>query len=291
MKKYNIITILLLSLTLMFVSCDPEQDDALPLGTPPSNVSFEVSPTGDLNTFRLTNTTPGTFIHQWNLGNGQTAVGDEVVITYQFMGDYMVTLKAFNDGGFGESSRTISVLEDAPTPCNSGSLMEFVSNCDTKTWRLLPGEGAYWVGPDPGTTWWTNDQAVVDERPCAFNDEWIFTADGVMEYDTKGDLWAEDYMGFNFECVTDGQLSPDVAAWASGTHSFVVSEGGVEQLELIGQGAFIGLPKAANGAEVTSPQPGVTYDIIERGTNGGQDFMILQVDYTVGLWRFHIVSN
>ena len=292
MKKYNFITILLLSLTLMFMSCEPEQDGATALGTPPASVSFEITPTGDINTFKLTNTTPGTFIHQWTLGNGQTAEGNEVVITYQFQGEYMVTLKAFNDGGFNETSKIITVTEDAPTPCNAGSLMEFLSNCDSRAWKLKPGEGAYWVGPDPSTTWWMNPPEAVDERPCAFNDEWIFSADGVMVYDTKGDVWAEDYMGFNFECVADAQLPANVAAWGGGTHAFALSEtGAVDQLQLIGLGAFIGLPKAANGAEVTAPQPGVTYDIIEKGTNAGQDYMILEVNYTVGLWRFHLVAS
>lgn len=293
MKKYNLITILLLGFSLMFISCEPEQDDALPLGTPPSSVSFDIQPTGDMNTYRLTNTTSGTFIHQWNLGNGQTAEGEEIVITYQFMGTYDITLKAFNDGGFGETTKTITVEEDAPAPCNPGSLMEFVSNCDSKTWTLLPEEGAYWVGPadGSGTTWWMSDAAAVTDRPCAFNDEWIFSSDGVVVYDTKGDVWAEDYMGFNFECVTDGQLPADVAAWGAGTHGFVITEGAVEQIQLIGTGAFIGLPKAANGAEVTSPQPGVTYDVIEKGTVGGQDYMILEVNYVAGIWRFHIVSN
>ena len=293
MKKYNFITIILLSFALMFMSCEPEQDDALPLGTAPSSVSFDITPTGDMNTYRLTNTTPGTFIHQWNLGNGQTAEGQEIVVTYQFMGSYDITLKAFNDGGFGETTKSVTIEEDAPAPCNPGSLMEFLTNCDTKTWKLLQGEGAWWVGPNDGsgTTWWQNDETVFNERACAFNDEWTFTPDGVMVYDTKGDLWAEDYMGFDFECVTDGQLSPVMAPWASGTHTFVANEGGLEQIQLIGLGAFMGLTKAANGSEVTEPQAGVTYDVIEKGTNGGQDYMILEVDYTVGIWRFHYVAN
>lgn len=293
MKKYNFITIVLLAFSLMFISCEPEQDDALPLGTPPTNVDFEIQSTGEMNQFRLVNTTPGTFIHQWNLGNGQTAEGQVVETTYQFAGTYEITLKAFNDGGFGEMTRTVTVDEDAPAPCNPGSLMEFLTNCDSRTWKLLQGEGAYWVGPNDGsgTTWWTNDFNVFNERPCAFNDEWIFSSDGVMVYDTKGDLWAEDYMGFNFECVTDAQLSDNIAPWASGTHGFALMEGAVDQLQLIGLGAFIGLPKAANGSEVTLPQTGVTYDIVDRGTNGGQDFMVLDVDYTVGIWRFHIVAD
>ena len=292
MKNNNFLTIVLLSFTLLFAACEPEIDDALPLGTPPSSVSFNIEPTGEINTYKLSNTTTGTFIHQWDLGNGATAVGDEVIVTYQFMGDYTITLKAFNDGGFGESSQNISIEEDAPVPCNAGSFMEFLSNCDSKTWRLLPDAGAYWVGPDAGTTWWTSDANAVSERPCAFNDEWIFSSDGVMVYDTKGDVWAEDYMGFNFECVADDQLPADVADWGGGTHGFAVMEtDGVEQIQTIGQGAFIGLPKAANGAEVGFPQGGVTYDIVERGTNAGEDYMILEVNYTVGLWRFHLISN
>ena len=52
---------------------------------------------------------------------------------------------------------------------------------------------------------------------------YIFTFDGLqMQYDTKGQVWGEDYMGFNFECVGTDQLVGAVQAWGDGNHTFLV---------------------------------------------------------------------
>lgn len=290
MKIFNKI-IFFVSVLFLFGSCEPQQDDAITLSTPPTNVTFTVNEkVGEENTYILTSTTSDAFLFSWDLGNGSTTTGKEIEVYYQTKGDYVVTLKAFNNGGFGESTQTINVLQDANLPCPPNSLMEFLTDCGERTWILLQDEGAYWVGPDPMTTWWQSDLNVVNERFCAFDDEWIFNVSGEMEYDTKGDLWAEDYMGFNFECVTDDQLSGDAAAWASGTHLFNTNEDGTEQIVLTGIGAFMGFPKVVNGAEVTSPVGGVTYDVIDRSEDANGKYMELEVDYTVGLWRFKYVS-
>ena len=285
--------VLPMTIGLLFTGCKPQEDDAIELSAPPSNVSFTIEEKpGAENTYILTNTTSGAFLYQWDLGNGTTASSEVVEVYYQFMGDYEVTLRAFNQGGFGEAKQTISVLEDGAPPCTAGSLIEFITDCDERTWILLQDGGAYWVGPDDATTWWTNSSADVTTRFCAFDDEWVFTASGEMTYDTKGDLWGETYMGFASDgCVTDQQLADvGLEAWGPGNHTFVVSEGANEQLQVIGLGAFLGFPKVANGAEVTQPQSQVTYDIIDRGEDVDGKFMELEVNFGPGLWRFKYVS-
>lgn len=280
------------SVLLFFNSCEPAQEDAIELSAVPSNVSFSVAEkAGEVNTYILTNTTSGTFLHQWDLGNGTTVTGDEVEVYYPLKGDYEITLRAFNNGGFGESKGTVNVLEDDSAPCTPNSLAEFLTDCEERTWTLLQDAGAYWVGPDPDNTWWSSPAEAVTERFCAFDDEWTFMVTGEMIYDTQGDLWAEDYMGYDFECVTDDQLAENVAPWASGEHIFVGIEGGdVEQIQLIGLGAFMGLPKAANGAEVTEPVASITYDIVDRSEDADGKYMELEVNYNIGIWRFKFVS-
>jgi len=293
MKLFNsiIFIVSVIASTLFYSSCEPQLDDAIELGTPPTNISFTVEEkAGETNTYILTNTTSGAFLYQWDLGNGTTLSGEVVEAYYPQMGDYEITLRVFNDGGFGEAKQNVNVPEDDSAPCIPGSLVEFLTDCDQRTWKLLPEAGAYWVGPDDATTWWTNDESVVTERFCAFDDEWIFKSDGEMVYDTKGDVWAEDYMGFSFECVLDDQLGGDVAAWASGTHTFTTTQGSVDQIVLIGLGAFMGLPKAANGAEVTTPQSMVTYDVLEMSQDADGKYMELEINYSAGLWRFQYYS-
>ena len=112
-----------------------------------------------------------------------------------------------------------------------------------------------------------------------------------MIYETNGDIWGEDYMGFNFECVDESQLQASQAAWGSGEHSYTLVDGNPDKLIVSGLGAFMGLPKAANGAEVTLPQSGITYNILKMESNGSQDLLEIEVNYAAGLWRFTFISE
>ncbi len=283
--------ILFVLLILVLTACNPQEDDKIALGTPPTNITFDIISTDHPNYFILKNTTSGTFIHKWDLGNGTTAEGDEIEAYYGQKGDYTINLLAFNDGGFAEASKVLNVPEDDPDACLVDPFMEFLTNCDSRGWFMLPEPGAYWVGPHDGSaTWWENNQSDVDQRPCAFNDEWIFSPDGIMIYDTKGDLWAEDYMGYNFECILDSQLNPGQEGWGSGTHAFSVIPGNPTQLAVNGVGAFIGLPKAANGAEVTTPQSSIVYDVINYEEQANRYFFELQIDMGAGFWRFKLIA-
>ncbi len=292
----NIFPIISFVIVLLFSACEPQQDDAIDLPAVPTNVSFTVTPsTTETNVFTFKNTTPETFLYQWDFGNGETAAGEEVQAYFPLMGDYPVTLRAFNDGGFGSGTQSVNVAEDDDQPCAPGSLVEFLTGCDEQGWVLLQDEGAYWVGPADGSmTWWANGSDDVATRYCAFDDEWIFKTTGEMVYDTKGDLWAEDYMGHDFLCVTDDELNGAAEAWKSATHTFQAIEGGaVEQLKLVGLGAFMGLPKATNGVELTdaSPASSITYDIIDRGENTDGKYLELEVNMGAGIWRFKYISN
>jgi len=263
------------------------------LSAVPTNVTFEVTPkAGEVNTYILKNTTTGAFLYQWDLGNGETANGEEVEVYYPLKGDYQVTLKAFNDGGFGEGSNSISVLEDDAFPCVPGSLAAFLSGCEEQAWVLLQGAGAYWVGPaDNSMTWWSSSDSDFAARPCAFDDEWVFNTVGEVRYDTKGELWAEDYMGYPFECVTDDALADNLSVWASNNYSYTTVDGDVEQLTLNGLGAFLGLPKATNVGEVTEPVSSITYDIIDKGEDADGKYFEAEVNFGGGIWRFKYVTK
>ena len=274
------------------MACEPFVDDKSSLGAPP-NPSFTIAQGDNANQFILTNTTADAFLTNWDLGNGVQLTGAEVTANYPLKGTYEVTMTTFNRGGSATSSQTINVAEDAPFDCAGNEVYEFLSNCDQKSWRLLPDEGALWVGPADGSgdTWWQSPIEAIDERPCAWDDLWIFTGEEQMIYETNGDVWAEDYMGFNFECIDESQLSDTHAPWGAGTHFYTVTEGTPNKLQVIGLGAFIGLPKAANGMEVTTPQSSITYDILRMENDGTRDILELEVNYSAGLWRFILISD
>ena len=275
---------------VLAIACDPQQDDKIDIGLPPAEASFVIQPLTQPNHYLLTNTTPDVFEYLWDLGNGTRMSGAEVEAFYPLKGTYTITLTVFGKGGHATSSQTLEVPEDAPFDCESDALYKYLTDCGQRTWKLKPVEGSLWVGPaDGSTTWWAIPQSDVDSRPCQFNDEWTFTKDGQMIYDAKGDVFAEPYMGFNFECIDEAMLPADKAPWGSGTHTFELLPG--NKLKVNGLGAYLGLPKAANGAEVTDPQTSVTYDIIRWESNPDGKEMELEINFGAGIWRFIYISN
>ncbi len=287
----NSILLFLFAMACFFAACDPQQDDKIDIGLPPANVSFSIEQGSEPNTYIFKNTTDGAFLFAWEF-NGEKATGESVEAYFPTKGSFDIVLTAFAKGGFATGTQVLNVPEDAPINCNTDPVLEFLSNCDQKTWKLKPDAGALWVGPaNASQTWWENPLADVAVRPCAFNDEWTFTKDGAMIYDTKSDMWAEDYMGFNFECIDESQLSTALAAWGSGTHGFSILPGAVPQLKVTGLGAYIGLPKAANGAEVNMPQSAVTYDISKMEQTANGDLLEIKVNFGPGIWRFTLISN
>jgi hypothetical protein len=286
----NILPSLLLSF-LLLSACNPQQDDKPDIGLPPDIVSFTMDPSGEPNTYVLRNTTPGTFQHNWTF-DGRSAEGDPVLVYFPLKGTYDIRLTAFARGGSASAVQTLVVPEDAPYDCATDPVMEFLTACSSKTWKLNPAAGALWVGPaDASQTWWANQDSDVDLRFCAFDDEWTFSPDGSMTYDPKGDMWGEDYMGFNFECIQTSQLSASQAAWGGGTHAFTLLPGSPPKLALSGLGAYIGLPKVANGSEVNQPQSGVTYDITGMQSGPAGDLLELSVNFGPGIWRFTLLAQ
>lgn len=289
---YNILLAFIL-VGMVFASCEPQLDDKIALGDLPTAASFEISELVADNTYLLRSTTPGAFINQWVLGDGTTANGEEVEVTYARAGAYDVQLTIATSGGSAVSGiQTIVVDEDLPVNCETSPLLELLTNCDQRSWTLVNEEGALWVGPDAGTTWFQTSEDDITGRPCAWNDEWIFSIDGDMTYDTKGDIWAEDYMGFNFECIDENLLSEQIRPWGSGVHGFVVEDKtAVPTLTVVGLGAYIGLPKATNGAEVGFPVSSVTYDVTAFEQQADRYFLELQVNFGPGNWRFRLESE
>ena len=63
-----------------------------------------------------------------------------------------------------------------------------------------------------------------------------------------------------------------------------------ETLTLTGLGAHVGLPKVATTAEVSVPQPFVTYKVTSLETDGPVDKLILETSIEGGYWQFFLVS-
>ena len=287
MKKITLY--LIVSLLMVFSACEPLLEDKIDIGLPPvADFSIEYI---DANNVKLTNTTADdNFIASWEVEGKGVFSGNVVELEILNMGDYEVTLSVFGKGGSGSITKTITITQNGTGAC-AGAL-EFLTNCGTKTWKLNPAEGALWVGPNQTNMWWQNSAADVIGRPCDWNDEFIFSLGGVYQYVSNGDFWGEPYSGITPEsCQPITALSADRAAWGDGTHAFEVIDAAIPQLKVTGNGAFVGLRKASNGMEVTQPISEVIYDIVDMRTENGKDILVLEINYTVGIWRFTLASQ
>lgn len=287
----------LLSLALLaaFAACQPFEEDKTPLGALPA-ASFTLTMI-DSNTVQLQSTATGEpFMYRWEVSNGALAEGTEATVEITRAGTYTVKHYVFNQGGMAVDSAQVVISRDAAPPCTG--LMEFMTSCTERTWTLAPTAGSLWVGPPDGSqTWWAIGGTAATDRPCAYNDEWVFKADGSVVYDTKGDIWAETYMGVAADgCFPESVLTGAQAAWGSGTHAFTLMPATAtapDQLKMEGLGAFIGLPKATNGAEVFVPVNSITYDVLSANEDAGTGVrtMEIEVNWGGGLWRYTLASN
>ena len=220
--------------------------------------------------------------YMWDFGDGTMSTEESPTHTYGSEGEYTVSLTAMDDMG------NMDVKEQVVTISIAVFSADVLSSANGKIWRLA-GEGSYKVGPTPGSgEWWggIDAQGVID-RACQLDDEFIFTDGGSMEYDTKGQVWAEAYMLGSEACMDEGALVAPFDAYASGTHAFEVIEpmGGMDpyRIKVTGNGAFIGFNKAFNGGEMqndgsSTPATEITYDVHEYSESMTRETITLVID-------------
>ncbi len=301
MKKTLRISLALLLTVLLvpFTSCkkdDPEPDVI-------ASFTFAVDAT-DYKKVTFTNESQNFSAVSWNFGdNSALSTETNPVHTYAAVGEFTVTLTATSEKG-----TTTDVYSTKVTIADPNAMLTMLVGETSKTWKLIRDVSTkrypLEVGPTVNPTiWWAmgynNDELAL--RPCMLNDEWTFTRDGKMEFDDKGDYWAEgsiypDDLDDMCASSSDPMLNADgvdVSAWSSGSHTFTLESGSAPKLTVTGLGAFLGLSKVASTAEVMVPQNAVTYEVIKL-YDGNTDTLIVQTPYTTGdgqsaYWRFVLV--
>ena len=158
----------------------------------------------------------------------------------------------------------------------------------TRTWKLKPVAGAFRVGPAAGDgSWWGNSTDDVTVRACAFDDEFKFSSNLNYTYDSKGQVWAESYMGGSNACTDDpaGLTGIFVGLGSNNTHTFeFIAATATEpvKIKVNGSGAFIGFSKGYNGGEYQASdaalQTSVTYDVVSFVDDAGVLTLNISVD-------------
>lgn len=281
-------------LALGFIACEPSEAGHTELGALPS-AEFTITEV-DSNTVRFTsNSTGAPFLFQWEIDGVGTYSGEETEVFVGSKGMYEVTHRVFNQGGSDTAKGQFEIFKDGPPPC--AGVVEWLTECSSRTWKLAPQAGAIWVGTAAGSQFWAIDANGPTDRPCMFNDEWTFNDDGTFAYEANGDFWGEPFFGFNPEgCFNEAMLQGNLAAWQDGTHAFEIIPGNgplPDQLKVSGLGAFVGLHKVANGTEVSEPVSSITYDILSMTEINGERFIELEIIYNSAgnVWRFTLYSQ
>jgi len=180
-------------------------------------------------------------------------------------------------------------LGEAVTTTTNGSGAEYCGeDCPTEE-GLGPLEGKWklnfaGVGPAAGdTTWFSiSDTGVDGPRACWFDDLYEFGGDGSFRTAQQGETWLEVWQG----AVEDSCGAPVAPHDGSNDAVFQYDEAAAT-LKLTGQGAFLGLAKAVNGAELALPADApefVTYEVVELVG----DSLTIRIDVGGGWWEFQL---
>ncbi len=145
-------------------------------------------------------------------------------------------------------------------------------------WKLSDEQGAG-VGPAAGDiSWWSTDiDGVVEARACWFNDIYEFGSDGSFQNIQGAETWLEPWQG-----VAAESCGAPVAPHDGSSGALYQYDEDASTLTLTGSGAYLGLPKTVNGAELPNvPVPdSVVYQIL---TQDG-DSMTVTIDVGGGSW-------
>ena len=145
------------------------------------------------------------------------------------------------------------------------------------------------VGPNEGdTTWFSIEDTGPDgPRACWFDDLYEFGAGGSFSNVQGDETWLEGWQGV----AEDGCGAP-VAPHDGSSDAIFEYDEVAGTLKLTGLGAYLGVAKAVNGAELADPAAtpdSVTYNVVELIDNS----MTVRVDVGGGWWEFRLtrISN
>ena len=113
---------------------------------------------------------------------------------------------------------------------------------------MAQSDGSLGVGPaEFDVSWWSNDAGVTALRDCYFDDAYVFGPDGSFSNVQDGATWLEPWQSGGAE-----ECGAPVAPHDGSADASFVYDGEMNTLTISGAGAYIGLPKAINGAEIDS---------------------------------------
>ena len=148
----------------------------------------------------------------------------------------------------------------------------------TGTWKVI----SIGVGPGQGDTGWWGLSVNSGDRACFFDDLYKFNANGTFQNVQGSETWIEVWQGGSDSCGTP-------AAPHNGSNAATYTST-ASSLTLNGVGAYLGLAKVINGAEISNSSnapASITYQISSLTST------TLTVDISVGggWWRYVLAKQ
>ena len=173
------------------------------------------------------------------------------MVTFEYPnedGTYFITVTASLQGTSDVSiTKEVTITEYIPPVVVTGP-----TNPLTGTWRVAPEAGSLAVGPNlldgTGGPWFSIPEEDLITRACFYDDEYIFSDDGTFQNVIGADTWNEAWQGVGDDGCGAAVFPHDGSATATFTY-----DAASESLTINGRGAFLGIAKAINDAELASP--------------------------------------
>ena len=159
------------------------------------------------------------------------------------------------------------------------------------TWKMAPEAGSLAVGPGlldgSGGPWFSINDEEVAQRACFYDDEYVFNEDGTFENILGSETWNETWQGV----AEDGCGSPVFPHDGNATAIYTFNEAG-ESLTLDGKGAFLGIAKSINDAELATPGDAPDSITYIAQLNGNTLELFIQSDVANNAyWYFKLVKQ
>jgi hypothetical protein len=210
------------------------------------------------------------------------------MVTYDYPEEtvtYTITVTASLEGAQDVSitkEHTVTFVVAPPSGGGGGGDTSAVAG----TWRLAPESGAFGVGPALNdVSWFSSSADDVTTRACLFDDEYVFNADGTFQNVLGADTWLEAWQGADPDDCGAPVFPHDGSGAA--TYTYDATSGSIT---LDGRGAYLGLAKVINLAELESPAgapDSITYIAALDGDT-------LEIDIEVadgGYWSYKLVRD
>lgn len=199
-------------------------------------------------------------------------IGEEITYEYQQSGTYTITVTAFS-----AASEPAQYIEE-----NFVVTEVFGDSPIAGTWKMSEDEG-FLVGEGGAVYFDCNSgNSCASDRACYFDDLYVFSSDGAFTNDLGAETWIEGWQGGGDSCGTP--VAPHDGSNPA-TYSFNTD---ASTITLNGVGAYIGLPKAINGAEISNPADApesITYNVVELTDDNTRMVLEVFINATI-FWRY-----